>query len=625
MRLRHHVFAGLVVLIASAVLVPAAMASVSASMSLNQSAGKTAGGSENLGLNLSFTNSSGDSPKSLTLELPPGLLANAAQDGGACIKTAASGSPTSACEVGTGTVTASAVLPLQVSVPNPVPILPPITVTQNTPVTIPETVDFYLVAPPAGGDLAGLEVYAPSLGEELGSAGDIIIRPSGDSDGVGATIELTLPTTLTLSYEGLSFPGAPITIDSIDTTLDSLRYPTTCPSAGLPFISEVTGAAGGDATQTLTAPLSVAGCPSLSYSPAYSLSAVKDSGDDHVALTTSITQGATQAPSRSIALSFPTPVFSADLNGLGNLCLGTVGSCTAVGSVTADSPLYPTALTGQAYLTGNNGGLSLTLTFPAPFPLTLVGSVSLLTNTASFTGLPDIPLSQLAVKLNGGSHGLFATGCNPASGTSAAKLVDQNGDESRSVSAAVSVSGCPHVTPAGGSSGSSAGGSGGTGGSGSGSTSGTSATSTTPTVTVSGTHLVANAISGLSNGRPSLRFTVSVKQHVSKLTRLTVILPKGLSFRSRRSGKRTVIRGVALHGAKVRSLRLSHHHLVITLRRSASSARVTLSPAALRESHALRVEAEKRTLKRLRLKVAVRDARRRTRTLTVTVHKFHLT
>jgi hypothetical protein len=86
-----------------------------------------------------------------------------------------------------------------------------------------------------------------------------------------------------------------------------------------------------------------------------------------------------------------------------------------------------------------------------------------------------------------------------------------------------------------------------------------------------------------------------------------------------------VIRGVALHGAKVRSLRLSHHHLVITLRRSASSARVTLSPAALRESHALRVEAEKRTLKRLRLKVAVRDARRRTRTLTVTVHKFHLT
>jgi hypothetical protein len=144
-------------------------------------------------------------------------------------------------------------------------------------------------------------------------------------------------------------------------------------------------------------------------------------------------------------------------------------------------------------------------------------------------------------------------------------------------------------------------------------------------VTVSGTHLVADAISGLSQGRPSLRFTVSVKPHTSELTRVTVTLPQGLSFRAHRSGKRTVIRGVSLRGAKIRSLRLSHHHLVITLRRRTSRARVTLSPAALRESHALRVKAQERTLKRLRLKVAIRDAKRRTRTLTVTVHRFNLT
>ena len=625
MRLLRSGLAGFVVAIASAGLVPAAMASSTPSVSLNQSAGSSAGGSHNLGLNLNFANSGTDTPRDLTLTLPAGLLANAAQNGGTCLKTPASASPNAGCEVGSGTVTAQP----DVEIPGLLGS------TLATAVSVP--VAFYLVAPPGSGDLAGLEVYSSTLNEQLGSTGTVDIRPSGSQAGVGATINLTLPDTLTLTLPVLgTVNAAPISVTSIQSTLDNLRYPSTCPSSPAAF--GVTSTSYADASpRTVSAPLSVTGCSSLAYSPAYSLSATKDSGDDHVALTTSITQGATQAPSSSIALSFPTSVFAADLNGLGNLCLGAVGNCTAVGSVTADSPLYPTALNGQAYLTGSPGGLSLTLTFPAPFPLTLVGSVSLLTNTASFTGLPDIPLSQLAVKLNGGSRGLFATGCNPASGTSTAKLVDQNGDQSRSVSAAFSVSGCPHVTPAGGAPGSgpTTGGSGGSGGgtsgnpgggSGSGGAgSGTSGSSPTPTVTVSGTRLVVGPISGLSQGRPSLRFTLSVKKHVAKLNRLTVMLPTGLGFRFRRSGKHTVIRGVSLRGAKIRSLGLSHHHLVITLRRATSRARVTLSPAALTESHALRVQAEKRRLKRLRLKVMVRDTRRRIRTLTVTVHKFHLT
>jgi hypothetical protein len=445
MRLRQRLFTGLVVLVASAVLVPAALASSTPSVSLVQSAGTGAGGFHNLGLDLSFSNSGTDTPQNLTLSLPAGLLANADQDNGVCLTTPPSTSPSAACEVGSGTVTAQ---------PNlEIPGLLGSTVA--TPVSVP--VAFYLVTPPAAGDLAGLEVYSSELGEQLGPTGTVIIRPSGSAAGVGATINLSLPDTLTLTLPVLgTVNAAPISVTAIQSTLDNLRYPATCPASPAAFA--VTSTSYDDATpQTVSAPLSVTGCSSLSYSPAYSLSAAKDSGDDHVALTTSITQTSTQAPNRSIALSFPTSVFSADLDGLGNLCLGAVGNCTAVGSVTADSPLYPAALTGQAYLTGAGGGLGLTLTFPAPFPLTLVGSVSLLTNTASFTGLPDIPLTQLAVKLNGGSRGLFATGCNPASGTSTAQLVDQNGDASRSVAAGFSVSGCPHVTPAGGSPGSGSG------------------------------------------------------------------------------------------------------------------------------------------------------------------------
>ena len=90
-----------VALAAAAALAPAAVASITATLSLNQSAGTTAGSTANLGLDLKFTDTGTDSPHDLTLNLPPGLLANASINGGACLRTAnVSGS---ACEVGTGT------------------------------------------------------------------------------------------------------------------------------------------------------------------------------------------------------------------------------------------------------------------------------------------------------------------------------------------------------------------------------------------------------------------------------------------------------------------------------------------------------------------------------------------
>src|SRR5207302_4141367 len=102
------------------------------------------------------------------IELPPGLLANASINGGACLKTAdVSGS---ACQVGSGTVTA---------VPDPIPGV------LNLPASVSVPVTFYLVPPPAAGDLAGLAVEG--LGQQLGSTGEIKIRPTGDPAGVGVT------------------------------------------------------------------------------------------------------------------------------------------------------------------------------------------------------------------------------------------------------------------------------------------------------------------------------------------------------------------------------------------------------------------------------------------------------
>ncbi|HET6865938.1 MAG TPA: hypothetical protein VFH80_08450 [Solirubrobacteraceae bacterium] len=403
---------------------PAASASTSASVTLDQSAGNTAGSSADLGLDLKFTNSGTDSPRDLTIILPPGLLANASIDGGACLR--ARNVTGAACKVGTGTVTAT---------PDLIGIL-------NVPLPVSVPVSFYLVPPPAAGDLAGLAVIG--LGEQLGATGAIDVRPSGDPAGVGVTISLLLPNQLPLSLSGLPTVNlTQISLDEIKSTFNALRYPATCPRNAASLKVDVDSYAD-SVTRSAAAPLHVTGCNALPYAPAFTATAVRDSSDRQVKLGTAVTQTPSQAPSRSIALTFPPATLAPNLGSIQALCLSpSSGTCQPVGAVTAKSPLYPTPLSGNAYLTGSSSGLSLTLAFPSPFPLTLTGAVNLLTNSATFNGLPDIPLTNLTVSLAGGPQGLFLTTCRTPSGTATATLTDQNGDRTLTVPSAFTVSGCP--------------------------------------------------------------------------------------------------------------------------------------------------------------------------------------
>jgi hypothetical protein len=523
-------------------LAPSAMASITPAISLDQSAGKAAGATANLGVDLTFAPSGSDSPAGMTLSLPPGLLADASLAGGACLKTADLNDST--CEVGSGTVTADA---------------------YGT-VPIPTNVTFDLVPPPAAGDLAGLAVN--SNGTQIGSTADIKVRPSGDPAGVGVTIQFQLPNSL---Y------GVPIAIHEISSTFDGLRYPTTCPST--PQTVTVAADSYGDSTvKTASAPLSVTGCSALSYSPSFAVTATRDTGDNRVRVVTDVTQGATEAPSRSVALALPFAQLRSNIAGLQRLCQDLAsGTCVPVGSVSAVSPLYPRALTGQAYLTGTITGLTLTLVFPPPFPLTLVGSVDLTSNETTFTGLPDIPLTSLAVTLDGGPQGLFLTLCHDPTGTASATLTSQNGDKTVTVPANFTIAGCPS---AGGSSGS---------------------------TTVGGTALTSPSAAGLKTGHPSMSFRLKLAKGAAKLRALTVELPEGLSLITHRAGRRLTVKGVRVRGATVKSLTITHGHLVITLKRPASSLSVTLTGAALQESVALRKEAAAHKLKRLALRVIAQN------------------
>jgi hypothetical protein len=568
--LKRWIPAGLVAVAATAALAPAASASIGTPTVTLTPTSATAGATANLGTDIKFTPSSGDSTKDLTLELPAGLLANAGLDGGACLKSA---TPTAACQVGTGTVTATASvagLPLQMSL----------------------SAEFDLVAPPASSDLAGLAVLVQAPGSstysQLGSAAAITLRPASDPAGVGLDIEFTsIPNT----FDGLS-----IQVNEINSTFDSLRFPDSCPATPADVI--VTADSYLDTTPvTGSAPLTVTGCGSLPFTPGFAVSVTKDTGDSNVAVSTDITQTAGQADARSVSLAFPSGVLSPNLGVVSVLCSNpTTGTCTSIGSAKAVSPLYPAPLVGQAYLTGSFTAPALTIVFGPPFSLSLTGTINLANNSTTFSGIPDFPLSDLGVTLDGGSHAVFETTCHTASGVATASLTAQNGDQSASVATPFTVAGCGSFTGGG--------------------------KVTAPAASGAKPQLHAVSLTGLADGKPSLLFQLVAGKKAPKISAFTIELPSGVSFIGHRSGKTLRVKGVSLTGAKLKSAVLSHGHLVVTLKGSVTSVILSLGTRGLKESRSLKSKVNRGKLKSLKLKVLVRNAAGKSTTLTVTLRNL---
>ena len=550
-----------------------------------------AGSTTNLTLDLTFAPTGSDSPKDLRITLPPGLLANASIDAGACLS---STTAIAACQIGSGTVTA-----------NPIVSLPPLPPVRGPAITLP--INLYLVAPPSGADLAGvLTVANPGTAPtDLGSPADVTVRPSGDPAGVGLTQRFTnLPDTFAIA--GVS---TPISVTELKTTLTGLRLPATCPAT--PVTLSVSADSYAVATaQTVSTPLKVTNCESLPFAPRLTASATRDAADSGTQVITDITQKAGEAPSRTTSLILPPAVLAPNAAAVlsdGLLCSDpTFVSCKTIGTATSVSPLYPKPLTGQDFLTGTLAAPAITIRFPAPFPLTLTGAVTLASGTTTFSNLPDLPLTDLKVTLAGGPAAAFAATCNPTSGTAAAALTTQNGDLGMTTSAPFTVANCP---PGSSPTGSGPTGSGGTGnGSGNGNPGSThnggGNRAGRPTVG-------AGLIQGIGHGRPGLRFTATAGRGAAKLAAVTIGLPRGLSLNVHRPhSRRAHIFGLSLRGARIAGVTVIHGRLIVRLRSTVNRFTIVLTRAALDESGALRRSARRHRVHRLTVGVQLRDGAR---------------
>lgn len=502
-----------------------------------------AGGDDSFTLNVTLDGGAG-TPTHVSAALTPGFLSSIAANP-SCL---ASVMHTSACQVGLGTVVGPG------NAFN-VYLVPP-----TSPAT--DVAGFDLVGG-AGTGHAELSLSQITTGTNAGAVqGNLSLPISGSL--------FTSMTGLTVNVNG-TLNGQPFE-----------RMPTSCTQS--PATALTVNYSGSPFTENSNASPDVnvsSTCNSLPLAPSVAATGAKDSGDNGVALTTTISQTPGQTGLFTTTLFTPASTLSANA-----AALALQNTTTPVGSAVVRSPLLPASgIPGQVFLTGT-GIIAPTLTvkFPAPFGLKLIGDVNLSNNSVVFArnassgalNVPDVPVTSLTVALSGGPQALFTTSCAQPTNTLSAAVTGQNG-KTANPQTTLAVTGCPPAAP-----------------------------------TVSN-----KSLGGLGKKKPKLKFTLSKAAGGPSLKSFKVGLPKGLSFKSSKIKK-----GLKVSGGKVFSAKVSGGKLVVVMKgTTTTSVTVTVKSPALKVSNALAKKAKKHKDKTVNVKVTATPVLGASTTLTLTFNK----
>jgi hypothetical protein len=499
-----------------------------------------AGGFTNVTTSLTFD--AVDTPKTVVTSLAPGLLGNLNANPACLI---GSQQLTAACQVGTASVT--------IATPSP-----------NT-----FTGKLYLVPAAAGSsDASGIE-FVPDAGSP----------PQLTNQYFGVTLNPTTPGSLNLTT---TFPDpSPAHITGFTANFTTLngqeftRLPSSCgPATSTANITYYNGTPAGSASGSFTP----TGCANLPYAPAITAAIARDSNGNGAAVTLGITQAATESASKTIVLQLPkglTPNVGAVAS-----CLNATGC--KIGTATATSPIVPSVAlaNGTVTLTAQGTVPSITVSWPAPFAISLTGAVNLNNNSVTFANVPDVPLTALTLNVTGTSSGkAFNTDCAPANigGT----FTSQSG-VTKTVSAAIKFTNCA-LKP-----------------------------------TVSG------STAGLAGGHPKLKFKITHGKGAPNVAAVTLGLPGGLKFsrsaivkhttcttknKKKKCSTTTLIKGLGIAGGKAKSVAIKRGKLVITLKKAAGKLTITASGPLVSESKSLQTKVKKHKVKSLKFSLKITDAK----------------
>lgn len=431
------------------------------------------------------------------------------------------------------------------------------------------TAALYLTPAPSPADAAGIGTVISYDGIPLLTTSGSVTESQVDGN---AALSLNLPSLpdslfgvpIQLSTLNFTINGQAPTVTGTPSSTPFTRLPTNCSTATSTLTIQTYAASSADGTGSSS--FTPTACSSLAFSPTLTATATKDPNDTGVSLITTVTTNPSQAAEKSLVLSFPNKTLPQDVFNAGKLFGQTVGSATAV------TPLVPTPLVGTVTLTGTISAPVLTITFPPPFALSFSGAINVVNNSVTFAGVPDVPLNSLKLDLTGGSAALFYTTCAQPTGAIDATFGGQNG-ATAATTAELTVNGCPKPALA----------------------------------TVSG-----GTASGFASGSAKLGFALAAGSGKSKLASFTIALPSGLSFK--RSG---YSRGVSVSGGKIKSEKLSHGRLAVTLKSPVASLKVKITGAALTESGSLQKQISARKLTSLSAKIYAKNTSGSSTTLTL--------
>ena len=396
---------GLLIAATTTIFAPAASATISPGLTLEQNAGTTAGSSVPTGFDMNSHATVADSLQTLTVGLPAGLLVNLNMNGGSCVASAA---PTPLCQLASGTINGSG----------------------GTPVTL------YLVSPPTP---TGIVQNLTAASKPLNVAGVDLVIQGGDT--IPGTVLLTNSPAVALN---VTFGSIPLSdhLKELQLMFGSLRLPTNCSA-----VENVTVQASSwqGSSGTSSAPLALSGCSSLPYAPKIAAKVTKESAGALVEVQ--FTQGGGEAATNALEFGEPRGV---KLNKVLAPCFN--GETCTVGTVAATSPLLPASALSSGMLTlagsinkGNPSQAisgSLTMSFPPPFEFSVAGPIDIAEKMLSFSGVPDIPLTSLTFTFTGIAAGpAFTTECE--TGTIAATALSQDGNPASKISGPVTNVNCP--------------------------------------------------------------------------------------------------------------------------------------------------------------------------------------
>ena len=493
-----------------------------------------AGGVTPVSATLDFA--AGDTPETVVTSLAPGMLANLNANPG-CLATEQT---TPSCQIGTAAVNVAGAGSF--------------------------AGNLYLV-PPHGSDAAGI-AFVPGSG----SPAALVTQYIGVSLNPNARGGLNLTTT---------FPNtSPAQITSFTTNFTTLngqpftRLPSSCSTATSSFtVTYYNGTPNGGAAGSFTP----TGCPSLPYAPKLSGAITKDAKDSGATLVFDVTQAASESASKSITLKLPSGL-GINLTAIAT-CLSGSGPGCAVGSATATSPLLPSPAlaNGTVTLGGTLTAPTLSIAFPAPFGITLTGSVNLANTSVTFGSVPDVPLTNLALTITGPNGGkAFTTDCKAA--TVGGTFTAQSG----------------------------------------------AAKSETVPVTFNGCVTVTGSTGGLATGHPNLKFKLAHAKGGANLVSVAVGLPGGLSFsrsafvshktcttlkgKKKKCTTTTLISGLGISGGRASSVVLKGGKLVITLAKGTGSLSLTISRPLVTETKSLKTKVKRHKAGKLTFTFKITEA-----------------